>query len=361
MVILIHLLAALIGALASLVAVLPLWRAGQPRAALWVALGCALAGIGLYNVLGTPAALQPAALQVTTDPTEAGTSRVQLERDTHALRQSLEQSPGQAEGWLLLARAEALLGNTAAAAQAWQRVLTLEPDNPALLVEAAQARADADPQRRIDDTALSWLENARRIDPQAQRALWLLGIAQRQRGEPAAAAETWQQLLGLLDGDTANSVREQIAKARADAGLPSLSDAPATAPIALADTPHPTQAHDTVAPHTLHISVALDPALAARIRIDPATPVFVQARAVGGPPLPVAARRLTLGELPAQIRLSDADSVMPGQVLSAQSQVQVSARIAVSGSVSRSQDDVETAPQTVTLPHPGTIELQLRP
>ena len=116
-----------------------------------------------------------------------------------------------------------------------------------------------------------------------------------------------------------------------------------------------------IAPHTLHISVVLDPELATRIRIDPATPVFVQARAVGGPPLPVAVRRLTLGELPAQIILSDADSVMPGQTLSAQSQVQVSARIAVSGSVSRSEGDVETAMQTIDLPHAGTIELQLRP
>ena len=274
---------------------------------------------------------------------------------------SLEQSPEQAEGWLLLARAEALLGNTDAAAQAWQRVLSLAPGNPALLVEAAKARADADPQRRIDDTALSWLEQARRIDPQAQRALWLLGIAQRQRGQAAEAAATWEQLLPLLDGNTAGSVREQIAKARNEAGLPPLGDEPATAPTDQASTPHPTQADDTATSHTLRIHVALDPELAARIRIDPAIPVFVQARAVGGPPLPVAARRLTLGELPAQIVLSDADSVMPGQALSAQTQVQVSARIAVSGSVSRSEGDVETAPQTIDLPHAGTIELQLRP
>ena len=360
MVILIHLLAGLIAALASLLAVLPLWRAGHLRSALGLALGCALVGIALYNQLGTPAALQPVSVTAAAD-TETATSRAQLERDTQALRLSLEQSPEQAEGWLLLARAEALLGNTDAADNAWQRVLVLEPDTPALLVEAAQARADADLQRRIDDIGLGWLEHARRIDPQAQRALWLIGIAQRQRGQAAEAAATWEQLLRLLDGSTAGSVREQIAKARADAGLPPLADVTADGPHAVASPAAPTETKNLGASPALRIHVALDPELAARIRIDPATPVFVQARAMGGTPLPVAARRLTLGDLPVQITLTDADSVMPGQQLSAQTQVLVSARIAMSGSVTRSDGDVETPVQTIDLPHAGTIELQLRP
>lgn len=352
MVILIHLLAALVSALATLVAALPLWRSGNTRIALSIVLISALMGSALYNRLGAPAALQlPTPLA---DAQSRDTPRAQLERDTLALRHTLAQSPEQTEGWVLLARAEILLGDKSAAERAWQQALRLAPDNPALLVEAAQARADADPQRRIDDTALRWLEQARRIDPQAQRALWLIGIAHRQRGNHAVAAATWQELLGLLDGSTAGSVREQIANARADAGLP-----PLTGDVLPAPTSQTAPPADMT--HSLRVLVALDPELATRIRIDPAIPVFVQARAIDGPPLPVAARRLTLGDLPTTITLTDADSVMPGQKLSTQHKVRISARIAASGSVTRSDGDVESAPQTVELPHSGTIKLELHP
>ena len=327
------LLSVLIGALAGLLCALPLWRAGQLRAALALAITLGLGSGGLYAVLGTPQAVQAAAAPAADE----------LAGNTAALRSSLAAQPDQPEGWLLLARAEALLGNTAAAQAAWTEVLQREPDVPALLVEAAQARADADPQRQIDDQALAWLERARQLDPQAQRALWLIGIAQRQRGEPAAAAATWQQLLSLLDGSTATSVRTQVDKARADAGLPPL---PATSPAA--------------AP-LLQVAIALDPAVAQRLRLHPATPVFVQVHDLAGTPMPLAARRLTLGELPATVALGDADSVMPTAPLSARSQVRVHARISISGSASRSDGDVLSAPATVSLPASAPVSLVLRP
>lgn len=346
MVILFHLLAALAGALATLLAAWPLWRSGRVRTALALGLAGAAATPLLYALVGTPAALRPP-LPATVEDTDPATARARLQAETAALRQRLADAPDQAGGWILLARAEALLGNGKAAGQAWQRVLALEPDNPALLVEAAQARADAEPQRRIDDTALGWLEQARRIDPQAQRALWLIGIAQRQRGQAAEAAATWEQLLPLLEGPTAAGVREQIDKARADAGLPPRTGAR-----------DPSPGVDGTVRLTVH--VVPDPALAGR-GLDPATPVFVQARAPDGPPLPVAVRRLTLGQLPATVVLSDADSVMPGQVLSAQAQVAVSARLALSGSVARSAGDIETAARLVRPAEAGPVTLVLRP
>lgn len=336
MVTLIHLLAALIGALAGVLAALPLWRAGARGPALalsgLMAAGCVL----LYAAVGTPAALRP-------PPVTGQLQDLQdLQASTDQLRQAIAADPGQLEGWVLLARTEALLGNHAAADAAWRRALELAPDQAGLLVEAAQARADADPQRRIDDQALAWLQQARAAEPTAQRALWLLGIAQRQRGDAAAAAATWESLLGLLDAGTAGAVREQIDKARAEAGLPAL---PADA---------------TPVPGGLQLRVALEPSLAARIGLDPDTPVFVQARASDGSPMPVAARRLRLADLPASVTLTDADSPMPTRLLSQLDQVVVSARISTSGSVQRSEGDVESAARAVTLPHAGIVELILQ-
>ena len=337
------LLAGLVGALSGLLIALPLWRAGQLRSSLALAAVLAIASAGLYQLLGTPAGWQAQPTIANQDPTQ-----LDLEQNTVLLRQALKQDPSQAQGWLLLARAEQLLGNAAAADQAWQQALTLAPEQPALLVEAAQARADAHPQRQIDDTALAWLERARQLDPQAQRALWLIGIAQRQRGEPAAAAQTWQQLLGLLDGSTAGSVREQIDIARQQAGLPPLDEQP----IARAE-PEPAS--------LLVVDLALDEALASRVRINPQAAVFIQVRDGRGSPMPVAAHRLLLGQLPTVIGLDDRHSVMPGKPLSHHQSVQVSARIAVSGSATRSPDDVETPAVTVQLPANAPVVLRLRP
>lgn len=331
------LLAALTGALSGLLIALPLWRQQRYASSGLLAGVLALACAGLYALLGTPAAVQAGS--------PAQSAAQDLASNAAQLRQALQADPSQTEGWILLARAEALLGNTTAAEAAWQQALTQAPDEPALLVEAAQARADADPQRRIDDTGLAWLEHARRLDPQAQRALWLIGIAQRQRGQPAAAAQTWQQLLALLDGSTAGSVREQIDIARAQAGLPPLQ-ADQSAPV-----------NDLAA--QVQVSLSVDPALAARLPAD--TPVFVQVRDLAGSPMPVAALRLHLDQLPLTVHLDDGNSVMPGQPLSSHAQVRVSARIAVSGSASRSEGDIETAASSVEVGSSTPLRLHLQP
>ena len=331
------LLAALTGALSGLLIALPLWRQQRYASSGLLAGVLALACAGLYALLGTPAAVQAGS--------PAQSAAQDLASNAAQLRQALQADPSQTEGWILLARAEALLGNTTAAEAAWQQALAQAPDEPALLVEAAQAGADADPQRRIDDTGLAWLEQARRLDPQAQRALWLIGIAQRQRGQPAAAAQTWQQLLALLDGSTAGSVREQIDIARAQAGLPPLQ----------ADQAAP--AND-LAPQ-VQVSLSVDPALAARLPAD--TPVFVQVRDLAGSPVPVAALRLRLDQLPLTVHLDDGNSVMPGQPLSSHTQVRVSARIAVSGSASRSEGDIETAASSVEVGSSTPLHLHLQP
>lgn len=332
------LLAALVGALSGLLIAQPLWRGGHYRGSAALAITLALTSAGLYSQLGTPAALQPMVDDQGQD----------LAGNTAALRCALQAEPRQPEGWVLLARAEALLGNADAADAAWRQALVQAPDQPALLVEAAQARADAHPQRLIDDTALAWLGQARQLDGQAQRALWLIGIAQRQRGQPAAAAQTWQQLLALLDGSTAGSVREQIDIARQQAGLPPLGEQP----VARAE-PEP-------AP-LLVVDLALDEALASRARINPQAAVFIQVRDSAGSPMPVAAHRLLLGQLPTVVGLDDRHSVMPGKPLSGHQRVQVSARIAVSGSATRSPDDVQTPAVSVQLPATAPVVLRLQP
>lgn len=318
--------AAVAAALLAAVVLWPLRQQGRRGFVLGVvALG--VAGACLYLLVGTPRAAQ----------VQAAPSVATLRDGVEALQQALQRDPQRADGWALLGRSQAELGNAAAAAEAFSRAAALAPDEPGVLVEAAQARAQADPGKQFDDTALAWLQRARTLSPDAERASWLLGIALRQRGRNAEAADLWSTLLPRLEPGAAQALQAQIAIAREAAGQP--SDTSATAPA------------------LLQVRVQL-PASLKTGNWPASTQVFVLARAVGGPPMPVAARKLPLAGFPATVGLGDGDSPMPTAPLSAHREVEVLARISRSGSANRSEDDLQTVPVKVSLPHDGVVELR---
>ncbi len=319
-------LAAVAAALLAAVVLWPLRQQGRRSFVLGVvALG--VAGACLYLLVGNPRAAQ----------VQPAPSVATLRDGVEALQQALQRDPQRADGWALLGRSQAELGNAAAAADAFNRAAALAPDEPGVLVEAAQARAQADPGKQFDDTALAWLQRARTLSPDAERASWLLGIALRQRGRNAEAADLWSTLLPRLEPGAAQALQAQIAIARDAAGQP--SDAPAAAPA------------------LLQVRVHLPASLKAS-DWPASSQVFVLARVVGGPPMPVAARKLPLAGFPATVGLGDGDSPMPTAPLSAHREVEVLARISRSGSANRSEDDLQTAPVKVSLPHDGVVELQ---
>jgi cytochrome c-type biogenesis protein CcmH len=181
------------------------------------------------------------------------------------------------------------------------------------------------------------------VQPQHQRARWFLGIAQRQAGKPADAAKTWEPLLAQVDAKTAAPLRAQIDVARGEAGLPPL---PAAAPA-------------TVHPALLQIQVRLDPELAARVRLRGDASVFVIARAPDGPPIPVAVEKHGVQELPLTASLDDGDSPMPTQKLSAMQEVEVIARLSMSGNAIPQAGDLESRPLRVKLPSSEPLVLTI--
>lgn len=307
--------AGLLLAVATLVLVFaPLLRQHRASGISLIAIGLVTTA-GMYTVVGTPDAL---------DPARRATPRT-LDSAIVRLEQELRRDPRQAEGWRLLAEAYKAQGRVADAASAYERVIALQPKDPELLAQAAEARALAAPGRRFDEQAIALLARALEMDPTHQRAGWFLGVAQRQAGRPADAAKTWEALLTRVDAGTATALRTQIQSARADAGLPPL---PEEAP-----------------PARVVVRVDIDPAL--RGRLPPATPVFVLARAPGGPPMPIAVERIRLADLPTQVELTDADSPMPTQRLSSLKRVEVLARASASGQANAGPGDLESQPAPV--------------
>lgn len=329
----------------------PVWRE-QKGAWIGGTVLLAVAALALYRLVGTPAALQPPPAQAQASTPAAATPQ-SLEEAVAQLRAELERNPSQPEGWALLARSLTAMGDQDSARDAYAFAVKLDPNQPTLLVEAAESRAMADPQRRFDEQAVAWLRRALELEPGHQRGTWFLGVSQRQAQQPAEAAKTWESLLGTVDQATAASLRVQIDQARADAGLPPLAPTPAPDLATAGGTDAPATAH------ALTVKVALDPALAGTLPAD--ATVFVMARPVEGPPMPVAAERHTAGDLPLEVRLDDADSPMPTLKLSEMQEVVVQARVSASGSANRGAGDLESLPVRVTLPAQGPIELVIAP
>lgn len=313
-------IAAALLALLTLAFVLrPLWH-GHRAAALGMAFAVIVIAGSLYVMVGTPRALD-AAQHRTAETLEGAVAQLEAE---------LRSNPQQPEGWRLLGRAYASQGRTQEARDAFAQGVKFAPDDPELLVAAAESRALADANRRFDDQAIGLLRRALEQQPMHQRARWFLGIAQRQAGQPAEAAKTWEPLLAIVETDTAAPLRAQIDSARAEAGLPPLQGN-ATAPEA-----------STAEASRLEIVVEIAPSLRDQLREGDV--LFVMARQRGGPPMPVAAKRLAARNFPLSLTLGDADSLMPTLKLSQVRDVELLARVSRGGSAERAKGDLESPP-----------------
>jgi cytochrome c-type biogenesis protein CcmH len=323
------LMAAVLALVVLAVLLRPLWRGARP-----VALGVAVLVLAstalLYRLVGTPQALDPAALRA---PETLAEAIAQLEAE-------LRRNPGQAQGWRLLAQALQRENQPAKARDAFAKAVALAPEDADLLAEAAQSRALADANRLFDAEAVSLLQRALSLRPDHQRARWFLGIAQRQAGDHAAAAATWEPLLQQVDAATATSLRKEIDSARVAAGLQ-----PLPAAVAVPASPG------------VSVKVSLDPEFAARVRLRGDATVFVIARAPQGPPMPVAVEKRGVSDLPFSVTLDDGDSPMPTRKLSQLREVELVARLSESGVANRQDGDIESNPVRITLPAKGAVEL----
>jgi len=308
----------------------PLWH-GARRSAFAVALVLPLAAVLLYWQIGNPLALDPA--RRTASPT--------LDQEIDALAMHMRQHPESVDGWVLLARSRKQQQRFPESLDAYARALKLAPKEPELLVEMAETMTLADSAHRIGDDALQLLQQAKSIDPRNQRALWFLGIAAYQQQHYAEAAATWEPLLTLAPESTRPALRKQIDDARAHAGMP----------------PLPAETPAVAGPALLTARVDIAPAL--RAKLAPNDVLFVYARLPGGPPMPLAVKRVPAKDFPITIALADADGPMPTMRLSQQTTVDVQARVSHSGDAVPQSGDFETAPLTATVGAKDAIMLTI--
>ncbi|MCU7924795.1 MAG: c-type cytochrome biogenesis protein CcmI [Candidatus Thiodiazotropha sp. (ex Dulcina madagascariensis)] len=332
------------------------------RAMALTALLIPLMAMLLYQNLGSPEIIQrlaeqPAAMPATASHAQQGQGNTQnlppMEELVNRLAKKLEDQPDNLDGWVMLGRSYMAMNNQTAAIDAYERALQIDDGNVGLLIAYAEAVA-ATTGNDFTGRSAPMIEKAYRLEPKNPNVLWLSGIVAYQQNQFQTALERWQLLQGMLKPQTAEleSVTKAIDDTRSKLGL-----SPIEAPLPnIAQAKQPASAKTVVEKsNSLLVEITLSPELQAKAKPDDL--LFVYAKALSGPPMPLAAARKKVSDLPLSIQLDDSMAMMPQMKLSAFPKVIVGARISLSGNPTAQSGDLEGEFKPVTPGQPEPVRV----
>jgi len=344
----------------------PASRNRPARSGQWAVLVLVIAipalSLALYQLLGTqriiPLLEQGQATAASSAssamPAQHEMGEQSLEQMVEALATRMKEKPDDLRGWILLARSYETLNRYADALAAYGNARRLSNDNPELLADYADALVMAN-GGRFNDEAGALLQKAVDAQPNNVKALWLMGHWKNQQAAYSEALEYWQRAAALLPagGEDANAIAQQIAQVQQRLGI--TPSAPMTATAAPA--PAGTAAAASGGGSEIPVTVSLDPSLAGQAAPD--STVFIFARAVQGPPMPLAVVRKQVKDLPVTVTLNDSLAMTPAMTISKFGQVTVGARVSASGNAMPQSGDLEGSQSPVSVANPGTVAITI--
>ena len=259
---------------------------------------------------------------------------------TVILQDYLRENPQDTESRLRLAETYYLVGNYSGAVAEYRRVEELDmlrEDEQWLNYADAMLRAGEVEQT---DAAVKTLDEMLGVSPDRRRVLFTLAFLHFEREEYTQAIGLWQRLLELLPADESAGV---------DAHL---RDFITQAENRLAEEKNRNGAANG---NTITVTVSLAPALRPAVAADDT--VFVYARAIGGPSMPVAIKRLTAAELPAKVTLGDGDAMLANMSLGRFKQVEIVARVSKSGQALPAKGDLVGTASPVSVGESTLVEI----
>ena len=266
------------------------------------------------------------------------------------LAESLKSQPDNNDGWFLLARSYLNAKMYEKAAETFQYLLGKFPDDYQLLSYYTEAVYWAD-ERQMTDRVKQAIEKTLALNPHEINTLEIKGMALFQAGDLQASLEVFRKAIAS-GPEPARAEQINAAISRIEEELVSQGITPTVQPkrpvqIAAAQMPveNPGSTSEPASGRQLHVMVEV----ADSVDMASNTPVFVFARAVNGPPMPLAVKRMTREALPALIVLDESMAMMPGMGMANFDQVQVVARISSSGIANVSPDDYEALSSSIDL------------
>ncbi|MES9825198.1 MAG: c-type cytochrome biogenesis protein CcmI [Candidatus Thiodiazotropha endolucinida] len=303
-----------------------------------------LAALLLYQFIGSPEIISRLANQPAATHTASAQSQDRstqnlppMEELVKRLAAKMQEQPDNQEGWIMLGRSYMAMNDPSAAINAFDRAMEISDKNVGLLLAYAEAIA-SNTGNDFTGRAAPMVEKALQLEPDNPNVLWIAGIVAYQRTEYQDAVDRWSKLRGLMKPQSAEleSVNEALDDARSKLGLPTEEpELPSIVQPKKQVPAEPAAAGDK----SIQVEISLSPDM--QDKANPDDLLFIYAKAMSGPPMPLAAVRKRVSDLPLSINLDDSMAMMPQMKLSQFPEVAVGARISLSGSPTAQSGDLE--------------------
>lgn len=303
----------------------------------------------MYLELGKPQVLEMAEQSEATAPSPHASMDDQAAPSIDVLLARLEEklqaNPGDAQGWYMLGRSYMSLGRYPEAVTALDRAYNLAGDQPTVMLGLADALAMSQ-GGKISGKAFELIQKALALSPNDPTALWLAGLGYQEQGDFERAVGYWRQLEPMMadNPESLSEVRRLIANAEQQLGY-SVKAEPAKITPA------------TASPVAISVKVDISPTL--RNKANPTDTVFIFARAVSGPPMPLAVVRKLVSDLPVEVTLDDSMAMMSEMKLSSFTDVNIGARISKTGNAMPQSGDLKAADNQINTAKDKTVTLYI--
>lgn len=307
--------------------------------------------LSLYLTIGKPGLVDPVPEEITTPQmTENMTQEDmadQIAKMVSQLSARLEQDPSDVQGWAMLGRSYYALSRYGDAVAAFSKAVSIVDNDAQLLTDYADAMAMSSGEQTLEGRPMQLIERALQLDPQNQKALWLAGTAAYERADFESALIYWKRIQVMLEpgSQTAQTMAGNIAETE----QLMLAQRNSADGAAAGQSATPVAAKATVSGVvTLSQSLAAD--------VMPTDTVYIFARAVQGPRMPLAILKAEVSNMPIEFTLDDSMAMDPSMNLSSTSAVTVVARVSRSGNATPQSGDMQGAVQNVQI---GTSDIEI--
>lgn len=241
-------------------------------------------------------------------------------RDLSAKVQSrLNRTPENTAMLNLLAQLSMALQDYDLAVHAYRRILDQFPNSPGIISNLAQAmfhRAG----NVVTPEVREYTHKALELAPMLPEMLGLAGIDAKNRGDYREAIRYWKMAVSQMNPESHAAQGYMKGIRSAEQFLVDAGEDPEEAP--------PEKPVDGSTQPELQVSVSVGE----QVTLRGSETVFVYARAWEGPRMPLAIKKLSISELPAQLTLDESMAMAPGMSIQSFPELEIVARISDSGS-----------------------------
>jgi len=307
--------------------------------------------ISLYAYLGQPELIEggkkQAAVSAGHDTASNGKANLDtVEQMVEKLAAKLKDNPNNAEGWFLLARSYMTMKRYNEAVTALEKTNSLIPNNPVVMLRYADALTMLR-GGQISGKPFDLIKKAVAMKPDDPTGLWLIGMGYDEQGEYQKAISYWNLLIPLLkDEQSINEVQSLIRQAKRKARINVAQNSKSESIVV-----------ENKLITSLKIKVSIDKKLLKVVSANDT--VFVFAKAINGPPMPLAVARKKVKDLPIVVILDDTMAMVPSMKISNFTAVQVTARVSKSGQPRTQSGDVQSESRIVESSHKEIIKLTI--